>query len=168
MVPTSASRGTLGEMLLRKMEIVKYHNWTFELNKELTHEIYKKEKIGAPESCGCDDCLRYIKYRNDIFPKEIKLLFKKLGIIENKEAEIYYLDINRKKHEYGGWFHFIGKILNEPKIKNPKEFRSINFPVHKINNNIFIGFKQSNELCFNDFKDKQLVQLEFWTRIKVI
>ena len=67
---------------------VKYRDWEFEVDRELTRKTYESVLVSGTESCSCNDFKNYISYRDKVFSNEIKLLFEALGIDYKKEVEI--------------------------------------------------------------------------------
>ena len=89
-----------------------YKDWKFEVDKELTHNEYTIIDNSSAESCGCENCLNYIAFREKVFPNEIGDLFEKLGIDQNKEIEISHIaKLENGLHYYCGWFHLIGSFI---------------------------------------------------------
>ena len=141
-----------------------FQDWIFNVDKKLTQEEYSKIKNSSAETCGCENCLKYIASRKKIFPNEILVLFEQLGINPNKEIEVSYLgDIDGYKHYFTGWFHFVGSFIGvECKIPTSKDGFTLEFT--KVNENFEIGFTRGNQL--SQFKtDEDLVQLEFACKI---
>src|SRR5690606_33023964 len=94
--------------------IVKYKDWAFEVDKGLTEQTYKSISGSGADTCGCNDCINYVAYRDKVFPKEIIDLFHELGIDYRKEVEITKWEIlSNGLHHIGGWFHFKGRVLTE-------------------------------------------------------
>ena len=55
--------------------IVKFNDWTFEVDKSLTEQTYRNISASGAETCRCTNCKNYIAYRDRVFPKEIIDLF---------------------------------------------------------------------------------------------
>ncbi|UUC44558.1 hypothetical protein [Flavobacterium cerinum] len=148
------------------METVKYKDWEFEVDRELTIKTYKNVTISGAESCICDDCKNYILYRDTVFPEEIKQLFNDLGIDLKKEVEIVsYETLPNGFQRIGGWFHFKGKLLNGNNCYIPiPDGYGFTIYMTKVVDDFSIGFTKANALTFFE-KTEDLVQVEFLTSI---
>ena len=154
------------------MTTIKFRDWELFVDKTVTENVYEKVLIGAPESCGCDDCKNFASNRKAIYPDEIKKLFFKLGIDIRKESEIcHYCKLDNGLHFYGGWFHFKGRFVGKD-CKIPLPSGGSTLDLTPINETFSIGFCYDHSLSFfND--DKDLVQIEFdaktpWTIDKTL
>ncbi len=143
------------------MEIVKFKNWKFGVDRDLTIETYSNVIASGAESCLCSDCENYIQNRENIFPEEIKTMFLNLGIDYKKEVEILsYQILPNGLHHVAGWFHFKGKIIDGKNCKRDVENESFQIELTAIDDNFSIGFCEQNSLTF--FKNKDgLIQVEF-------
>jgi len=144
---------------------VKYKDWEFEVDKELTEETYKKVSGSGADTCTCNDCKNYVAFRDKVFPDEIMELFSDLGVDFRKEVEITsYEVLSNGLHHIGGWFHFKGRVVTGKDYRVPLPGDGHTFDLTKINDNFSIGFAEGNDLTY--FKDKTgLVQIEFDTNI---
>jgi hypothetical protein len=145
---------------------VKYKDWEFEVDRELTRQTYDSVSVSGAESCVCNDCKNYVVYRDNVFPEEIKRLFDDLGIDYKKEVEITSYEIlPNGLHHVGGWFHFKGKLLNGKSYRAPTpDNAGYTFDMTKIKDDFTIGFAPGNDLA--QFADKaDLIQVEFMTFI---
>lgn len=137
---------------------LKFKDWVFEVNQELTEKTYQLIFESGADRCDCSDCKNYVSYRDSLFPGEIRKLLSDLKIDYRKEVEI--MSFGRREnglHHIVGWFHFKGSILSE-KMPGGKTGFTINFT--KIAENFSISFFNGDALTF--FEDKNgLVQVEF-------
>ena len=145
--------------------IVKFNDWTFEVDKALTEQAYKTVSGSGADSCGCNDCKNYVAYRDQVFPKEVTALFNELGIDQRREVEITtWRILPNGLHHIGGWFHFKGKILSGKDSRVLLSSGGHTIDLTLITDNFSIGFTAGNDLTF--FEDKTgLVQVEFDTKI---
>ena len=151
------------------MHKVKFRDWEFEVDSELTRKTYAKVIGGFSEGCDCKYCLNYHPQKDKIFPEEIKILFENLGIDCHKESEcVNYFDTSEfsntdknKDGVYGGWFHFAGKILWG---KECVDESSNTCNLTRITDNFSIGIKKDKALNFFE-NDVPLVQVEFEAKI---
>jgi hypothetical protein len=147
------------------LKTVKYRDWIFEVDKELTEQTYFKVSSSGADDCHCEDCKNYVANRMDAFPNEIKELFMELGIDFTKEVEIFSLEnLPDGLHKISGWFHFKGKVLSGKDYKVPFSKNGYSIDLTEITKNFSIGFSEGNALTY--FEDKSgLVQVEFITNI---
>lgn len=143
---------------------LKFEEWTFEVDKDITQETYKSVIRGGAEGCVCGDCLNYLTYRETVFPEIIKDLFINLGLDYRKDVEIVTYPMQDEFSTIGGWFHFKGKILSGKDCNVPLPDGGNNLGLININDDFSIGFTNKSWLTF--FTDKtNLVQVEFMTII---
>ena len=142
---------------------VKYKDWIFEVDFSRTKEIYSNLEFGSPENCKCNECLNFAKNRDKIYPSEIKELFNELGIDYNKESEIYHIvRIENGLHNYGGWFHFKGRIKEGKDCKIKLQNGGSTWESIKISENFEIAFMKDNALNnFSENEKNELIQIEF-------
>ena len=146
-----------------KMTIIKFKEWEFIVDRELTKFTYDNVDLGGPESCGCNECKNFANNREDIYPEEIKKLLDQLGINYKKESEIcYYCRLTEGLHYYGGWFHFKGEFKGKD-CTVTTDSGGITFDLTPINDRFSIGFRYDSALTFFD-KKENLVQIEFDTK----
>jgi hypothetical protein len=144
---------------------LKFRDWVFEVDRELTKQTYAKVPGSVADSCECNDCKNYVAYRDKVFPDEIKQLFNDLGVDYKKEVEVTYFEILQNGlHHIGGWFHFKGQVIHGKDYKVPLAEGGYTFDLTKITDNFSIGFSKGHDLAY--FADKTgLVQIEFDTTI---
>lgn len=154
------------------MLTINFRNWQFIVDKELTEQTYAKYATGSPELCGCNNCLNFANYREQVYPEEIRQLFAALGVDYRKEAEIaHYFKTGDGLHYYGGWFHFKGKFIGKD-CAISQQGGGHTFDMTAITENFSIGFHMGFALTL--FEDrKELVQVEFsayipWTIDKAL
>ncbi|MEJ7862227.1 MAG: hypothetical protein WKF90_11415 [Pyrinomonadaceae bacterium] len=95
------------------MRKVKFRNWEFEVDLELTRKSFANKLNGSSDTCSCDCCKNFREQRESIFPKEIRILFEDLGV--NFRKEEYLCEIDQLENgllNYIGHFHFAGEILS--------------------------------------------------------
>lgn len=144
---------------------VKYRDWEFEVDRELTRQTYESISVSGADSCVCNDCKNYAAYRDKVFPDEIKKLFDDLGIDYKKEVEITSFEtLPNGLHLIGGWFHFKGWVTSGKDYRVPLSLGGHTFDLTIITDKFSIGFTEGNDLTF--FPDKNdLVQVEFMVKI---
>ena len=93
------------------METIAIHRWKLQIDPEATRRAFSDVPTGAPESCGCGDCLNFAAARDRAYPSEVLAIFEQLGIDRSKESEIWHTHRDELGlHHYGGFFHFVGAI----------------------------------------------------------
>lgn len=145
--------------------IVKFKDWTLEVNKTLTKQTYKNISGSGADTCSCGYCKNYLAYRDKVFPQEIIKLFHELGIDYRKEVEIItWEELSNGLYHIGGWFHFKGRVLTGKDYRVPIPSGRYTFDLTPISDNFSIGFAEEDDLTF--FEDKTgLVQVKFDTNI---
>ena len=146
--------------------IVKFRDWVFEVDQQLTKQAYQKISSSGADTCVCNDCKNYVAYRDSVFPTEIKRLFDDLGIDYKKEVEITSWEkLPNGLHHIGGWFHFKGEILKGKDYRVPLAGgNGFTFDLTKLNDSFSIGFGPGSDLTIFDDKS-DLIQVEFDTNI---
>ncbi len=145
---------------------VKYKDWEFEVDQELTRQTYDNVTLSGADSCICKDCKNYVAYRDKVFSDEIKELFDDLGIDYRKEVEITSFEtLPNGLHHIGGWYHFKGRLVSGKNYRIPQpDNNGYTLDLTKVEDNFSIGFASGNDLTH--FTDKtDLVQIEFMTYI---
>jgi hypothetical protein len=88
-------------------------NWVFSLDRTATLEAYRAVEHGGSEACSCAGCRNFLLARASVFPSSFLTLLDQLGIDAMKDAEVYHnARISPGRHDYGGWFHFVGALHN--------------------------------------------------------
>ena len=147
------------------MEIFKFLDWEFLVDKESTLIGYEKVKEGGSSSCRCAMCENFNCYRTYVWPIPIKSLFADLGIDYTKDAEAaHYARLDNGLHQYGGWFHFVGKII-EKAVTTLTIEKPIDHTLTDITDNFSIGFHKGSARTLFDENILDLVQVEFVVNI---
>jgi len=83
-----------------------------QLDIHATLAAYAELQHGDAERCGCSGCRNFIAARAQAFPGTFRTFLAELGIDPNKEGEaIHYGPVEPSLHFYGGWFYFVGELL---------------------------------------------------------
>ncbi|GAB2685887.1 hypothetical protein GCM10027037_04410 [Mucilaginibacter koreensis] len=145
------------------VQIIKYREWTFEVDPETTSLLYQNVAASGTEECACGNCKYFLSIKSDVYPLEIKDLFVKLGIDITKEYEVCDLGDQATTYVYSGWFHFVGRILdgNDDTIQE----NAGRFNYKKVNGVFDIGFTTKISASFFDNNEYPLVQVEFLTTV---
>ena len=144
------------------MEILHIDPWIIKYDKEATLQAYDQIEIGDPERCGCGHCLNFAAARREIYPEKVKKIFEKLGIDYKKEVEVYHLQrIKPGWYYYGGWFHFVGTIVEVVNNLVPLDVNGEPVDYVPINKDFSWYFRSKRDLAHNAFHDQPLVQINF-------
>jgi len=93
------------------MQEIKLLEWTLEIDKNATREIYKSLAIPT-KNCDCSYCRNFAAAGGSLEPDLVQIL-DALSIDPSKPAEVY--EINKcddGTYFYGGWYHAVGKIIS--------------------------------------------------------
>jgi hypothetical protein len=152
--------------------LINFLDWSFDVDKLATSQTYAKITKGAAERCGCESCMLYALRRENVFPTEVIELFDNVGIDFAKEVGLYEAARFEGVIIYGGWFHFVGKILNDTTEKiYTDEKGKITCKMFKIRPLFDMGFWNGRRA--NYFEDNletqhlELVQMEFVIMLSV-
>ena len=84
-------------------------------DREATVELYRETitKPGA-DSCTCISRKNFAAQRGKVFPEAFDQFLRALGIDPLREWDAFDYDfgLNPKGHLYGGWFLFVGGLLD--------------------------------------------------------
>jgi hypothetical protein len=83
-------------------------------NREATAALYEKKlTIAGADECGCTYCKNFAAQRTTIYPTGFLGLLEQLGVDQLKELEAFDYDFGQEKPIalYGGWFVFVGEIV---------------------------------------------------------
>ncbi|TET37797.1 MAG: hypothetical protein E3J72_05355 [Planctomycetota bacterium] len=137
------------------MKRIEIGQWMIKVDAEATRQVYEKTSRGSPANCDCNTCRNFTALGREAYPEPFRSLLNELGIDYRKAAEVFYTCPSSSSHLfYGGWFHFAGRIISGPH-KTP-DFRPLP-------EGLEISICRDNDLVFEEFGDKPLVQIEFST-----
>lgn len=132
---------------------IQYREWILDCDVEVTRAGYETISAGGADLCDCAGCRNFLAQRDSVFPAEISKLFETLGVDHKRDAEIYHTArLATGLHLYGGWFHFVGAIVNEP--TGPATL-----------DNFTIDFVPNNALAAKAFQNQRLVQIEITMKL---
>ena len=80
-------------------------------DREQTRNAYSAMKGGDAERCGCSYCLNFAAQRTTAYLGDFRLLLNQLGIDPEKEGEVYECGPEGPLRVYGGWFYFVGELI---------------------------------------------------------
>lgn len=95
--------------------------WKYRADREATVLAYDRTERGGSDTCDCAGCRNFRAARTECFPPEFIAFLGQLGIDPSKDAEVHHNGrIAPGRHDYGGWYHFIGlldEIDQSPSVK---------------------------------------------------
>jgi hypothetical protein len=144
------------------MQLITFARWQIECDPETTRKLYARVQSGSPEACGCEPYLNFAAARKQAYPVDVIRLFDSLGVADDREAEIYHTHrIAPRKHHYGGWFHFVGRIVSGADASKQITTNAWGFDLEKVSAEFELGFTHRIGLLKEPFQGHPVVQLEF-------
>lgn len=151
-------------------------DWRLRTDAETTRLAHESMLIGGPESCGCLYCRNFAAARQLAYPAEALELFSSLGIRMDRETEVVApVRTSEGRWFYGGWFHFVGEIIDGPELPPLVKTHDVQSDVEggvvrkleykPLVDGFEIAFSTQAHLLPEPFKERQVVQLEFSTEI---
>jgi hypothetical protein len=103
-----------------RMELLELPGWRIEYDRSATIAAHVRSPATGPETCGCDPCRNWAATRDRLLPPDFRELLDRLGIPFDREAEVYHnCRLDAGLHSYGGWYHFVGRILSGEQAGSP-------------------------------------------------
>jgi hypothetical protein len=136
------------------MQEFRIDGWKLICDPGCTREAYFRSSRGAHD-CPCTGCRNFLAVRDDFYPSSFLGLLNSLGINKHKEAEVHDLGPKGELRIYGGWYHFIGRVVEDP--SHPTVLIGEQ-PIHAAWEILFL---QKRDLALETFETPELVQLEF-------
>jgi hypothetical protein len=100
-----------------------FGEWEYTCDRASTIEAYARASAGGSDTCRCNTCRNFAAVRASVFPPSFLTVLDSLGIDPRKDGEVYHnARIEPGRHDYAGWFHFIGALDRDGKF--PLRFRS--------------------------------------------
>jgi hypothetical protein len=147
------------------METVQVKNWQLEVDPAATERAQALREAGGPESCGCLHCRNFATARNVAYPAEFVQLLGRLGVPPDRESEIYHCgEVEPGLHFYGGWFHFVGRIVSGPDALSGGP-PACAIELEKISDRFSFGFTNKLGLVPTSFPAGTVGQLEFSAKV---
>ena len=135
-----------------------FDEYKLDIDVEKNKKFYKNAE-NITDGCSCDGCCNYF-FATELFPKEVKDFFDKLGIDCKKATEImvWCSEDNGKYLYYGGFYHLCGSILSGEDYW--KDDGTINMPqLYHISDGYSVGFSRQTALLEKDFPHP-VIQME--------
>ena len=147
------------------MEQIQFMHWQLEADPVETAQAHAARESGSPESCGCAHCRNLAAARHLAYPRQFVELLGRLGIPDNRESEVYHCgEIEPGLHFYGGWFHFVGRMVTGPEsytggpTGGPVELMDLS-------ERFSVGFTQQTALIPSLFPAGSIGQVEFSAKV---
>jgi hypothetical protein len=135
----------------RKVNMSDYDEWKYRTDRDVTILAYTQTEHGGADTCDCAGCRNFRAARADCFPPKFIALLDQPGIDPLKDAEVYHTArIAPGRHDYGGWYHFIGTLDETSKS-----------PTLKLGPGFSVWICPASAPRLTSLKGKQVVQLEF-------
>jgi len=88
-----------------------FGQWKYSVDRDATINAYCQTECGGADTCDCAFCRNFRVAREHVFPEAFLRLRDELGIDPLKDGEVYhYARLSPGRHDYGGWYHFIGTL----------------------------------------------------------
>jgi hypothetical protein len=86
-------------------------------DRDATSAAYAQLQQGWAGKCGCSGCRNFIAARKRAFPDVFLAFLVELGIDPTKDGEaVHYGPVEGNLHFYGGWFYFVGEVIEAGEI----------------------------------------------------
>ena len=82
-------------------------------DREATVAAYSSIPRGDADRCTCQGCRNFALQRGEIYPEAFRQLLNTLGIDWIKEGEAVRNGPIGDGHSYGGWFYFVGELIEK-------------------------------------------------------
>ncbi len=138
--------------------------WQIKYDPDATRACYAQVAQGSQVTCSCDDCRNFAAALEWAFPPAARAAFDQLGIDYSKAAEVYTTGrVDSGFHQYGGWFHFVGRIESGADAwrQVDNEGKSFTGELEPFTDRFQIGLTSGVALVSQPFQGKPVVQLEF-------
>jgi hypothetical protein len=146
------------------VETVKYRNWVLSVDRGKTEAVYQQVEKNGTQSCGCDSCQYFETVADEVFPDEVKQLFKQLGVDIKKNFNVTDFGDGSGGYTFDGQFHFKGDLIEGDDCYELTKHGGYQVNLVLVNDNFKIGFtKIASQSFFNE--DKEVVQIEFMARV---
>ncbi|MGD1095261.1 MAG: hypothetical protein ABSB35_25125 [Bryobacteraceae bacterium] len=106
------------------MTEMNFANYVIGHDRAATVAAYERFARGEYDRCDCSGCRNFAARRNNVFPEAALSLFSDLGIDPEYEGEVFHYgrDPNTRMYEYGGWYYFVGTVLQDGDIQKLGDF----------------------------------------------
>ena len=140
---------------------IRVARWELDVERDATREAYEATAPGV--RCDCYDCQNFVRLGRDVFPADYHKILESLGIDYRMPAELcHYTRLESGLHHYGGWYHFIGKILSGDDSHRPVDASKTGWTIETepIAGAAEIGFSDRHGLALDRLAGHSLVQVD--------
>jgi hypothetical protein len=97
------------------MEEIRLGDQLARYDRGATIAAYDALPSGGAERCNCIHCRNFSVQRSTAHPEAFRGLLQRMGIDPYKEGEVYDMvgPDDRKIRPTGGWFYFIGEVVEK-------------------------------------------------------
>jgi len=104
--------------VVRNLETIKFGGWVAQVDVKANRDAYSQVPLSAGDVCGCLECRNFeaARAKGLVYPKEVLVLFKRMGVNPARESEVYGMGLSREyrgHYLFGGWFNVVGVLLGE-------------------------------------------------------
>jgi hypothetical protein len=146
------------------VEIVGYRDWVLAVDKEQTEAVYQQVDMGGTQSCVCGTCKYFETIADEVYPHEIKQLFKKLGVDISKNYEVFDLEVEENERRFYGVFHFKGDLIAGNDCWIPTVPGGYSLELLPVNDIFMIGFSKAAQISFFE-KEEEIVEIKFMAKV---
>ena len=125
--------------------------WVIEYDAPATDAAYAELAADPALACGCEPCQNWARTRDRLHTPAFRELLDRFGIRPDREAEIAHMVRLAEGHVYGGWYHFVGRLLARP----AESTASLWLPPFAV------SFREDAQLVPPPFAPLRPLQLEF-------
>jgi hypothetical protein len=138
--------------------------WKIECDREATVHCYSSLPVGV--ECSCANCRNFIAAVDQAFPDEFRAIARGLGVDLGKPAELaHYGHETAGLRISGGWFHFVGTVLEGADAWNEVGSGSWTGALEQLVVGFEFGVSSRTALVRDPFLRHSVAQLEFITRV---
>ena len=145
------------------MVVIKYHDWVIEVDREQNEHLYTQIEITGTQSCGCENCKYFDTISHQVFPANVRELFKTLGVDVNKNCDVIDFGTEETGHLFLGEFQFAGNLIDGPDSRVPSAGGGYTVNLLPLSDLFKIGFTKMVSKPFLG-KVANLLQIEFMAR----
>lgn len=148
------------------MNVLDVGRWKVRPDVSRTREAHSRLSTSGAAACGCDGCLNFEAYRDQLLRSPLGELLKSLGIDPPWEAEVHeFGQVASSRHAYGGWYHFVGQLVSGDPPWHVVDAQLKTAAFDRLAPGIEIGVHNDCQLVPEAFRGLPLVQLEIQVEI---
>ena len=82
-------------------------------DRDATVAAYAQLTRGDADCCPCSGCRNFALQRDTAYPQSFLDLLNTLGVDPSKEGEAVLYGPKDDTYLYGGWFYFVGEVIEK-------------------------------------------------------